>query len=108
MNYRVIISDRAAGELLSITRWWAEHRSFEQAERWYEGFVDALASLAAQPTRCAIARENDQCKVELRQLNYSIGNRATHRAVFTIVEDIVTVLAIRHVAQQDMPPEDLP
>ncbi len=108
MSCQVTISLRAAGELLAIARWWSENRSVDQAERWYDGFIDALEALAMQPERCPFARENGQCSVELRQLNYSIGGRATHRAVFSIQGMSVTVLSIRHVAQEDLSTGDLP
>ena len=39
MNYDVVVADRAAEEFESAARWWAEHRSLNQAERWYDGFI---------------------------------------------------------------------
>jgi plasmid stabilization system protein ParE len=107
MSYRVVVADHAALELMTIAQWWSQNRSHEQAERWYNGFVDALNSLASNPERCAFARENGRFSLEIRQLNYSVSKRPTHRAVFTIQGDTVTVLAIRHHAQVDIPPDSL-
>jgi plasmid stabilization system protein ParE len=108
MNYEVLVTDRAAEELESAARWWAEHRSAAQAERWYDGFVEAILSLAEAPERCAIARERGRFPFEIRQLVYSLGRRPTRRAVFTIRQDKVIVLTIRHLAQDDLGSGDLP
>lgn len=107
MRYDVLITDRAAQKLESAARWWAEHRSAEQAEQWYDGIVDAILSLAEAPERCAIAREQGQFPFEIRQLVYGLGRRRTHRAVFTIRRNTVVVLTIRHLAQDDLDLDDL-
>ena len=108
MSYDVHVTDRAAQQLESAARWWAEHRSAEQATRWYDGFIDAIRGLAEAPDRCAFTRENGRFPYKIRQLVYGLGRRRTHRAVFTICRDMVVVLAIRHLAQRDLGPEDLP
>ncbi len=46
MTYDVVITDRAAERLESSARWWAEHRSTEQAKQWYDGFIRAIMGLA--------------------------------------------------------------
>lgn len=108
MSYEVFVTDRAAHQLESAARWWSEHRSHAQAEKWYDGFVDAILSLAEGPERCPLAREHGQFPFPLRQLNYGIGPRPTHRAVFTVRQERVIVLRIRHLAQDDLGSEDLP
>lgn len=104
MTYTLVLTQPAEEELLSAFRWWAEHRSVDQAARWYDGFVDALASLADNPERCPLARENSQFPAELRELHYGVGSRPTHRAVFTIRPGIVLVYTVRHAAQDDWKP----
>ena len=108
MNYQVVVADRAAMELESAARWWAEHRSIAQSERWYDGFVQTIFNLAQSPERCSLARESNQFPFEIRQLVYGLGRKRTHRAIFTIRQDSVIVLSIRHLAQNDLGPEDLP
>ena len=46
MSLSVIITPEAAHNLWEAAEWWARHRSLAQAQRWYDGFVDALDSLS--------------------------------------------------------------
>jgi len=108
MNLPVIIMPEAEQNLWDAAQWWATNRSIAQAQRWYDGFVDMLESLADQPQRCPLARENGDFPYELRELHYGIGSRPTHRALFTVRPDAVVVLSIRHGSQRDVTPDDLP
>ena len=106
MKYTVIITDPARDQLLANARWWEENRSIEQAIRWYDGFREALKSLANSPENHRLARENDLFDDELREFYYGVSRR-THRAIFRIDGHIVRVLAVRHLAQDDIRPDDL-
>jgi plasmid stabilization system protein ParE len=77
----------------------------QAAERWFNGFVKTLVALETSPRRYGRAREQRRFPCELRQLLY--GTRRSHRAVFTMRENKVVVLTIRHTAQKDLKPEDL-
>ena len=107
MTYEVFVTDKAAHQLLQAARWWAEHRSVEQAKRWYDGFVGAIDSLREIPERCALARENDDFPVTIRELHYGLADKPTHRAIFVIWPDCVVVYSIRHLAQRDITADDL-
>jgi plasmid stabilization system protein ParE len=107
MNYRILLTARAAAELEEIARWWATHRSAAQAERWYAGFIHSIRSLQRAPDRCSLAHERSRFPIEIRQLAYGLGRSRTHRAVFTIKDDSVVVLTIRHLAQRELAPDDL-
>ena len=107
MSFTVVLTDRAARELEETARWWAEHRSTIEAERWYTAFLQAIFSLERHPERCPFARENGILPHEVRQLAFGLGSRFTHRAVFTIRDDIVVILSIRHLARQDIVPDEL-
>lgn len=106
MTYKVAVTDRAFDELDSACQWWAEHRSAEQALRWYNRFIKAIRGLANNPERHPLAPENHAFPYELRQFVYGVGRRPTHRAVFTVRPDLVLVLRIRHLAQQEISPDD--
>ena len=104
MSLPVIIEAEALGNLADAAEWWAENRDEEQAIRWYEGILAAIDSLADNPDRCVLARENAKADDELRELHYGLGNRPTHRILFVIDPDAVRILSVRHAAQADWQP----
>lgn len=99
MKYDVFITSRAQQEAQAHHDWWAEHRSAEQAARWYDDFWNAALSLERNPDRCALAPENDRFPHEIRQLNFGVGQKRTHRIVYTIRPTEVAILRVRHLAQ---------
>jgi plasmid stabilization system protein ParE len=48
---RVIISGPAKRDIQAAHDWWAEHRSAEQAGRWYRGIFAAMKTLERSPER---------------------------------------------------------
>jgi plasmid stabilization system protein ParE len=105
--YRAVITRRAEREMHDAALWWATNRSREQATRWLAGLEKRLKTLAKGPSRHPIAAEHRQSPYEIRELHYGLRGRITHRAVFTIAEDLVLVLSVRHAAQDQLRPEDL-
>jgi mRNA-degrading endonuclease RelE of RelBE toxin-antitoxin system len=63
--------------------------------------MDSIATLQDEPRRCAKARENDDFPEEIRQLIYG-KSRNKYRIIFTIKEDIVYVLYVRHSSQSSI------
>jgi plasmid stabilization system protein ParE len=104
MTYRVVLTDRAARDLDEAYQWYAE-RAPEAAVRWYNGFLDALDSLAGNPERCPLAAESRKLSVEIRQLLY--GRQRSYRALFLIREQTVVVLHIRHTARREATPGEI-
>jgi plasmid stabilization system protein ParE len=104
MTYQVVLTDRAARDLDETYRWCAEQAP-KAAVGWYNGFLDALNSLAHNPERCPVAAETRKLSVEVRQLLY--GRRRSYRALFLVRERTVVVLHIRHTARRAAVPEDL-
>ena len=108
-NYRLKITDEAADQLFAIAKWYSDSsQSLDVAVKWYDGFLDALEELQHDPSRFALARENEKFDFELRELRYGSGKRVTHRALFRVVADTVEVLSIRHHAQDELRSDDLP
>lgn len=105
MTHEVILAAQAQRELDAAHDWWATNRSREQADRWYARFVDALIELESNPDRFPLASENDLFAFELRQLNFGIGRRPSHRAIFAIHDRTVIVLRVRSVHQAPISPE---
>ncbi|MEX0802239.1 MAG: type II toxin-antitoxin system RelE/ParE family toxin [Candidatus Binatia bacterium] len=104
MKYKVRLTDEAKQNVRAIVAWYAE-RSQVAADRWYNGFVELLDSLAEDPHRHPLALENPRFPIELRQLNYGSGRRITHRIIFAIRQTIVVVYSVRHAAQDEWRPE---
>ncbi|WP_228042237.1 MULTISPECIES: hypothetical protein [unclassified Tychonema] len=53
------------------------------------------------PSRCSFAFENSFFDEEIRQLVYGKGRNA-YRILFTIVDDSVQIIFVRHAAQKPM------
>jgi plasmid stabilization system protein ParE len=95
MDFRVRTTARAKRDLDVILTWLLKEQAGDAGLRWFEGLRDAIASLESAPLRCSIARESDAFPFEVRQLLY--GKRPhVYRVLFTIEEDLVIVLHIRH------------
>lgn len=105
MTCVVLTTATAQQEAQANYDWWAEYRSAEQAARWYDEFLAASLSLEENPDRCALAAENDRFPYEIRQLNFGIGRKPTHRLVYAIHPNEVVILRVRHLAQQEIEPE---
>ena len=108
MTFQVVISTQATAELQASAEWWAENREPIQAARWFVGFDVKIKELSNNPQKWSIANENVEFPFEIRQLNFGLSSRPTHRAVFTIVEpNVVLVLTIRHLAQDRITPDEI-
>ncbi|QDU57866.1 type II toxin-antitoxin system RelE/ParE family toxin [Aeoliella mucimassa] len=99
---RVVITQSAARDIQAAYDWWSEHRSKEQANRWYLEIFERIASLKESATRYPAIQEEGLRELGLRQLLFGIGRRPTHRIILAINDQQVTVLRVRHVAQQDL------
>lgn len=106
MSHEVVLHDNAKQFLLDSCQWWSENRSVEQANRWWDGFLEGLDSLRENPSRCPLAADCDDFPFEVRELRFGLGTRPTHRALFTIRPDMVFVFLIRHLAQRDVTADD--
>lgn len=106
MTHVIGLTDRAQAEWESAFQWWAENRSEAQANKWHNAFADSIKSLRKEPTKFPLSPENGAFPYEIRDLRFGIGRRKTHRAVFTIRPNIVLVIAVRHLAQQNLDPDD--
>jgi plasmid stabilization system protein ParE len=81
---KVAIARRARADLKEAALWWAEHRSSEQALRWYRESLKQIRSLSRNAKRHPIAEESASFPYEIRQLSYGVGRKRTHRVVFAI------------------------
>lgn len=106
MNYRVALSARAERDRDAAFSWYVKNYSSDFAARWYDGLTQAIQSLRRDPLRCGVAHENDKFSFELRELLFG-GRQQKHRILFTVQDDVVAVLYIRHSARRDLTKDDL-
>ena len=105
--HEVLLTARAQQELDHARDWWAENRSPEQANHWFSGFVKAMLTLENEPKGCPLAPENELFPQEVRQLNYGLGSKPTHRALYTVRPDTIVILRVRHLAQEPLSSNDI-
>ena len=99
MTYRVILLAEAKRAIERNASWWAEHHSAEQAARWMDAVHDQLHSLEEFPESHSLSPENDDFDFEIRDKLVGLGSRKRYRAVFTIQDNEVFVLALRAAEQ---------
>ena len=100
MSYRVIILPRALDDM-ELEHRRIKRQSLVRADRWVRGVRQACQTLADFPLRCPIAPGNDSFDDETRQLLY--GN---YRILFTIKDDAVLILHVRHGSRRHVRPEE--
>jgi plasmid stabilization system protein ParE len=106
MTYRIVIEPTAEREIRSAVRWKTENASPTAAARWYNGLIKKIDTLRRHPSRCPLAAEDDKFPEEIRELLYGPRGKRKHkhRIIFTIREDAVHVLYVRHTARDELEP----
>jgi len=106
MTQKLVITERAHADIERNAVWWAQNHSTEQARKWYTAVYEQLRAIPEMPTSYPSSPENSRLRMELREKNVGLG-RGGYRAVFTIREGQIVVLAVRHFSQDALNPEDL-
>jgi plasmid stabilization system protein ParE len=106
MTYDLVYTERAIRELNAAADYIAQHAP-ETAERWFNGFVAALETLRRDATIYSLAPESSFCSIKVRQIIYRTRSRRAHRALFTIRDDKVYILAIRRPGQDLLTEDEL-
>lgn len=107
MTYKILITQAARSDIRRTVSWWSKNRSTKQAETWYNKIFPAIQTLTVQPERCPVANEYDLLDGALRQLHFGVSRKTTHRIVFTVSEETVVILRVRHIAQDSLSIDDL-
>jgi plasmid stabilization system protein ParE len=105
--FRVQVTGPAKRDIQSAHDWWRDNRSSEQAAKWFREIELAINSLSKMPRRCPRCRESFAIDREIRELLFGIGRRHTHRIIFTVGGQTVTVLRVRHTSQQNLRADEL-
>lgn len=102
MPFRLRITGPAKEDLRGNHAWWSENRSPDEADRWLRGIDRALLALAHDAGRHAFATEPTLRDAGVRQRNFGVGSRPTHRVLYTIQGDEVIVYRVRSAKQVDL------
>ncbi|MEO7720006.1 MAG: type II toxin-antitoxin system RelE/ParE family toxin [Capsulimonas sp.] len=97
-RYSIVLQPEAV-QTMEIAYEFIKQDSPQHAQRWLRGLEEAIRSLDAFPTRCPLAPESELFPQEIRQLLYG-KNAGVYRILFTVDNQVVNVLHIRHAAQQ--------
>jgi plasmid stabilization system protein ParE len=107
MIYRLLVSQPAENDIEAAYQWWRDNRSADQAVRWYAGIRKVIVALRSTADRHPQAPESDLHPSGLRQVLFGLGSRATHRIVYTVDDDLVSVVRVRHASQDALTREEL-
>lgn len=110
MSLHLRITRQAIEDIDANKSWWEQNRSVEQANEWEEAVFQEIGTLADHASICPPSRENGRKGIAYPLQDKRVGLRKTytHRAVFTIKDDTVFVLAVRSTRQRDLEADDLP
>jgi plasmid stabilization system protein ParE len=101
MTFRVETTVEAEQDADNILAWLLSEHAGETGIRWFAALQDVVASLAELPLRCPLAPENAVFPFEVRHLLY--GRKPhVYRILFTIEDQTVYVLHIRHGRRQPL------
>ena len=106
MKYRTELATTAKVDILGQARWLRDEASPAVAEKWLTGLYKAIGTLQTRPSRCPLAAENHKFPEEIRVLLYGRPGKRKHkhRIIFTIRDDTVYVLFVRHTARDELEP----
>lgn len=107
MKYRLVILPRAGADICRNAEWWAQHHSSEQAARWLDTVQTQLESIVVFPESHGLSPENGEFPYEIRDKLLGLGARPGFRAVFTIRDSTVYVLAVRRGAEGTLQLDDV-
>ena len=105
MIYRVVIMPRAERDLRTIYRY-LRRNAPRAAKDWIKRARHSARSLARHPERCPLAPESASFDEPIRELFFGSGSRGTYRFLFTVVEEAVYVLHLRHGSMLPLSPDE--
>jgi len=95
MTFIIRYTDQAEADILRNANWWAERHSLQQALSFESTVEQQLSTLSSMPERFGVAPENDKFPIEIRQMMVGLGSRPSYRAIYTIQNNVVLILAVR-------------
>lgn len=103
MKYQIELAATAKADIRQQAQWLRDQVSPAAAVKWMASIDKAINTLQSRPLRCPVAAESDKFPEEIRELLHG-RSKHKHRIIFTIREDIVYVLYVRHSARDEIEP----
>lgn len=107
MPYRLCVTEPAKTDIWRNYRWWSDHRSAAQADRWFRGVDELVLSLRTTADRHALATETPLRHAGVRQALFGVSRRPTHRILYAIESDTVIVYRVRSLKQDRLSADEL-
>ena len=106
MKYRIELAATAKADIRGQGQWLCDEVSPAAADKWLTGLYKTIDTLQTRPLRCPVAAESDKFPEEIRELLYGRSGKRKHkhRIIFTIRDDTVHVLYVRHTARDELEP----
>ena len=106
-KYLVEILPRAEEDIERNAKWWADHHDVDQAVEWFYAVREQILALAQFPESHGLSAENDEFPYEIRDKLIGLGSHPSYRAVFTVRDETVFVLAVLRGAQDSLGPDEV-
>lgn len=107
MSFKVILLEQAEADVDHILDWLCQ-RSVAGAMTWDQCWNQVLKRLAEFADGQGIAPEDADHESRIQDVPFKTRYGGTYRALFTIRDDKVYVLAVRGPGQDLVPPDELP
>ncbi len=106
MKFRIELAATAKADIRGQGQWLRENVSPAAATNWLDGLYKTIDTLQTRPMRCPVAAESEKFPEEIRELLYGKRGKRKHkhRIIFTVREDTVYVLYVRHTARDELAP----
>lgn len=106
MSFEIEYTPQAQGELVDVYLW-IKARAPLTAARWRDDLIAKVESLASSPSQHRLAPESCRFPVEIRQLLFR-KRHGQFRILFTIADNRVVILSLRHHSRKPLQEGDLP
>jgi len=107
MKKHVIVPSPLLLQLVRMAEWWADHRSADQALRWFEEIEATIESLGEQQAIHSAAPDLERFPFKVYQKLFGIGRHYTHRILYRIEEAEIVIIDVYHIGQKPLELGDL-
>jgi plasmid stabilization system protein ParE len=105
MAFQIKLTKNAETQIEAAYLWFQDQNP-AFADQWFRSLMNEIAKLQDKPRRFPMALEQDIFDEEVRQFPYGKG-RSKYRILFSIEEETIHILHIRHSAQSLLSEEDI-